>query len=132
MTEDTNRDPNGRWQKGHSANAGGLTRQQARIARMLEDMTEDAAQRLRELMASRDEQIALGAVKEWLHRMAPPPPKQPPVSVNVALGGDNGAAHLAALRARMEARRAFAATPVIDLRPDAAVAALSAPVREEP
>lgn len=113
MTDDIEREADGRWRKGHNPNPGGVTRAQARIARMLEDMTEEAARRLRELMASPDEAVALGAVKEWLHRVAPPPPKAaPPVNVNVNL--NDAAAHIAVLRARVEARKptVIDATPV--------------------
>jgi hypothetical protein len=70
--------------------------------RMLEDMTPDAAKRLRELINSQDEAIALGAVKEWLNRMAPPPPKSAP-AVNVALLSAGGS-HLAALAALAQRR----------------------------
>jgi hypothetical protein len=134
MTQDDNRDTNGRWQKGHSANAGGLTRSQKRIERMLEGLDEEAVNRLRELMHSPDESIALGAVKEYLHRVAPPPPKAAPVAVNVALNDlrSEQEAHLAALRRRIEARRATQAAAVLDVTPDAAtVAALPAPKGEE-
>jgi hypothetical protein len=98
------RTADGKWLPGGSPNAGGLTRQQQRVVRMLEDMTPHAAKRLRELINSQDEAIALGAVKEWLHRVAPPPPKQPSVAVAVAV--NNGDAHLAALLARARARMA--------------------------
>lgn len=98
------RTADGKWLPGGSPNAGGLTRAQQRVMRMLEDMTPKAAKRLGELIDSQDEAIALGAVKEWLSRMAPPPPKQAPPSVNVALL--NGGPHLAALLAKAQARAA--------------------------
>ena len=96
------RTADGRWLPGGSPNAGGLTRQQQRVMRALEDMTPKAAKRLAELIDSPDEAIALGAVKEWLSRMAPPPPKSAP-AVNVALLGGGGA-HLAALLSKAQAR----------------------------
>jgi hypothetical protein len=98
----TDRSGTGQWLPGKSPNAGGLTRAQQRVARMLEDMTPKAAKRLGELIESRDEAIALGAVKEWLSRMAPPPPKSAP-AVNVALLAGNGA-HLAALLSKAQTR----------------------------
>lgn len=126
MQEDC-RAADGRWLPGGpSPNAGGLTRSQQRVMRMLEDMTPAAAKRLGELIASPDEAIALGAVKEWLHRVAPPPPKHQPVAVSVALGGGlDAAAHLAVLRAKVEARRAVAAATATDVSP---LVALPAPV----
>ena len=105
QTEDdvmTGRSTDGKWLPGQSPNAGGLTRAQQRVARMLEDMTPKAAKRLGELIESQDEAIALGAVREWLTRMAPPPPKSAP-AVNVALLSGGGA-HLAALVSKAQAR----------------------------
>jgi hypothetical protein len=123
MTDD-NRDDTGRWkQGGPSPNPGGMTRTQARIMRALEGMSEGAAQRLWELMHSSDEKVAVAAVSEYFKRMAPPPPKAAqPVAVNVNV--DSAAAHLAAMRARIEARKVPA---VVDVEPEATAPAL--PVR---
>jgi hypothetical protein len=125
--EPVQREADGRWKKGHNPNAGGLTRAQARVARMLEDMSEEAAQRLLELMRSGDEKIALGAVSEWMKRVAPPPPKAaPPVNINV--GVDDAAAYLAVMRARAAARKA---TMVLEASPVASAAASMLPAPAE-
>lgn len=120
MTDD-NRDDAGRWkQGGPSPNPGGMTRTQARIMRALEGMSEGAAQRLWELMHSSDEKVAVAAVSEYFKRMAPPPPKAAqPVAVNVNL--DNGTAHLAAMRARVEARRAAMLIDAVPAAPTVSV-----------
>lgn len=100
----TGRSGNGKWLPGQSPNAGGLTRAQQRVMRLLEDMTPAAAKRLGELINSPDEAIALGAVKELLGRVAPPPPKSAP-AINVAVLNASGG-HLAALLSKAEARLA--------------------------
>lgn len=109
----TDRSGDGKWLPGKSPNAGGLTRAQQRVVRMLEDMTPKAAKRLGELIDSPDEAIALGAVKEWLNRVAPPPKSAPAVNVAVV---NAGSAHLAALMSKAQSRMAEAAADAVPVQ----------------
>ena len=107
-----NRDGTGRWLKGGpSPNPGGLSRRQRAVVRLLEGLTPKAVRTLAGLLDDPDPQVRLGAVKEIMGRVAPPPPKAPAVAVNVAMSSSD--AHLMALAAvvqqRIAARDAAAA-----------------------
>jgi hypothetical protein len=113
----------GHFLPGQTANAGGHTRAQRRIVRMLEGLSEEAVLKLADLMHSTDERVALEATKEIIRRVAPPPPKpREDTVINVSVA--DSAAHLAALKARVATR--LKPTEVIDVTPEPA-AALPAP-----
>ena len=111
-----NRDGAGRWLKGGpSPNPGGLSRRQAAVVRLLEGLTPKAARTLGELLDDPDPQIRLGAAKEIIGRVAPPPPRSPTAVVNVGVSA--GDAHMAVLMAKAQQRcaeteGAVAALPV--------------------
>lgn len=81
------------WQKGQSGNPSGLTVLQARTRRMVEGLGPKAVLRLEQLMSSENEGVALGAAKEILARVAPPP-KNGNLSIDVT---HSASPHLAAL-----------------------------------
>src|SRR5215472_1085387 len=66
------RNPDGTLKKGAVLNPGALTNSQARIKQMLEGATVPMISRLLELAQSDNEQVALGAVREWMTRCAAP------------------------------------------------------------
>lgn len=107
-----NRGGNGRWlQGGPSPNPGGLSRRQRAVVRLLEGLTPKAVKTLAALLDDPDPAIRLGAAKEIIGRVAPPPPRSPAVTVDVNVGSDfspeaSAAAHFATLRARAELRKA--------------------------
>lgn len=106
-----NRDGNGRWLKGPSPNPGGLSRRQRAVVRLLEGLTPKAAKTLANLLDDPDPAIQLGAAKEIIGRVAPPPPRAPAVVVDVNVGAEfSPEAHFAALLARAELRKAEQAT----------------------
>lgn len=81
------------WQKGESGNPGGLTRNQARVRRMIDGLSITATERLGQLLKSDNESVALAAAKEVLGRVAPMPK-----AVNISGQIEHGPnAHLAAL-----------------------------------
>ena|SRR5437763_1882926 len=113
-----NRDGEGRWLKGGpSPNPGGLSRRQRAVVRLLEGLTPKAAKTLAELLEDPDPQIRLGAAKEIIGRVAPPPPRSPAVAVNVSMGSSE--AHLAAIAAKARMRLA-GADPAVGARSVAA------------
>jgi hypothetical protein len=133
--QDDNRGDSGRWLKGGpSPNPGGLSRRQRAVIRLLEGLTPKAAKTLAGLLDDPDPAIRLGAAKEIIGRVAPPPPRSPSVVVDVAVGADfSPAAHFAVLQARAAARKAERAAAVAEAEgaavPVAAtVVALSPPV----
>jgi hypothetical protein len=86
------RDKHGRILPGNSLNPGGLSAQQKRVRAQLEGMNDEAVARLRELIHSPNENVALGAVKELLTRTQPAPPKAAP---NIAVQVNTGDRHSA-------------------------------------
>lgn len=97
-----NRDGDGRWLKGGpSPNPGGLSRRQMTVMRLIEGLTPKAVRALGDLMDDPDAHVRLGAIKEILNRVAPPP-KAPAVAVNVAV--NSAEAHLAAIAAMAQKR----------------------------
>jgi len=66
------------WVPGQSGNPLGMTKEQAQVRELIREASPEAAMRLLELMRSRDEKVAMVAVKEILDRAwpKPPPPKE--------------------------------------------------------
>lgn len=102
------RNADGTIKKGQVLNPGGLTTAQARIKNMLEGATVPLITRLLELAQSQDEQIALGAVRAWLDKVAVAP-KTANVAVAVQVKSTEG--HMSALRAMAERRATIEALP---------------------
>jgi hypothetical protein len=111
-----NRDGSGRWLKGGpSPNPGGLSRRQRTVVRLIEGLTPKAVRTLGMLLDDPDPHVQLGALKEIIGRVLPPPPRAPTAVVNVAVGTSE--AHMAVLEAKARARiaeqeAAVAAIPV--------------------
>jgi hypothetical protein len=92
------------WKKGQSGNPAGVDARQARMRRMLEDLTPRAINRLGALLDSEDEAVALAAVKEVLDRAWGRPRQQAQVEVRV----EGHVAHHQVLLELAEAARARA------------------------
>src|SRR5207248_2677067 len=89
------RDAAGHFIPGQTANAGGKTRAQRRIVRLLEGLSETAVLKLADLMESDDEKISLAACIEIVRRVAPPTPKPKDGDVNVQVNvGVSAADHM--------------------------------------
>jgi hypothetical protein len=71
------------WKKGQSGNPAGVDARQARMRRMLGDLTPRAINRLGALLDSEDEAVALAAVKEVLDRAWGRPRQQAQLEVRV-------------------------------------------------
>ena len=97
------------WQPGVSGNPSGLTVRQQRTISIIQGLGPTSAIRLGKLVESDNEQVALGAIKEVLSRIAPIP--KAPINVSVEHGPS---AHLAALLATAAATRDRLSAPTID------------------
>jgi hypothetical protein len=98
------------WKKGQSGNPAGVDAKQARMRRMLEDLTPRAINRLAVLLDSENEAVALAAVKEVLDRVWGRPRQQTQVDVRA----EGHVAHHQVLLELAEAAKARATTHPTD------------------
>jgi hypothetical protein len=98
------------FQKGQSGNPGGRKPIPPEVKEALKAMEPRAVERLRELLESDDDKIAMAAVKEVLDRNL----GKPPQSLEHSVGGDAQALDLRVRFVKPEAGEAAAESPALD------------------